>query len=71
MAIPNTGVSVAGPGAALQTALEVVAGLDVSGATGMLLEAPGAEMVAGVMPTLCWPFPSSPSSWYFLGSSPQ
>lgn len=47
VAIPNTGVSVAGPGAALQTPLEVVAGLDVSGATGMVLEAPGAEMVAG------------------------
>lgn len=45
--IPNTGVSVAGPGAALETALEVVGGLDVSGATGMVLEAPGAVMVAG------------------------
>lgn len=49
--IPNTGVSVAGPGAALETALEtaleVVRGLDVSGATGIVLEAPGAVMVAG------------------------
>lgn len=47
MTVPNTAVSVAGLGAALWTALEVVGGLDASAVTGNALGA------AAAVPTVC------------------
>lgn len=50
--VPNTAISVAGLGATLETTLEVVGGLDVSGATGTALGTAG--VVTAVCPGTGW-----------------